>query len=105
MVATPGRSVAAAVYHRRVPIYEFRCGSCGEQFEALVDVGTASLECRLCDTAGAERVYSAQAAPFGLVKTPGAARAQEQRNAKLRERTKADFKARRSREREGHRQP
>ena len=56
-------------------MYEFRCGSCGERFEALVDVGTAALECRVCGAARAERVYSAQAAPFGLVKTPGAARA------------------------------
>jgi putative FmdB family regulatory protein len=31
-----------------VPIYEFRCGACGERFEALVDAGTETVECRLC---------------------------------------------------------
>jgi putative FmdB family regulatory protein len=78
-----------------VPIYEFRCGSCGERFESLVGVGTETEECRLCGAPGAERVLSAQAAPFGLVKTPGAARQQEARNAELRTKTKADFKKRR----------
>ncbi len=83
-----------------MPIYEFRCGACGERFEALVDVGTECAVCRECGAEGAVRVLSAQAAPFGLVKTPGSARQQEQRNAKLRERTKADFKARRKRARD-----
>jgi putative FmdB family regulatory protein len=78
-----------------VPIYEFRCGSCGERFEALVDVGTATEECRLCGATGTERVLSAQAAPFGLVHTPGSAKRQEARNAQLRTQTKADFKQRR----------
>ena len=83
-----------------MPIYEFRCGTCDQRFDALVDVGTESAVCRECGAEGAERVMSAQAPPFGLVKPPGAARAQEQRNAKLRESTKADFKARRKRARE-----
>lgn len=83
-----------------MPIYEFRCESCGERFDALVDVGTESAECRLCGVPGAVRVFSAQAAPFSLVKTPGAARRQEASNSKLRARTKADFKARRKRARE-----
>jgi putative FmdB family regulatory protein len=83
-----------------VPIYEFRCVVCDERFEALVDAGTEVAECRICGAAGARRVYSAQAAPFGLVKPSGEARRQELRNAKLRERTKADFKAKRKRARE-----
>jgi putative FmdB family regulatory protein len=84
-----------------VPIYEFRCRSCGERFEALVDAGTAVVTCRACGEDGAARVYSAPSAPFGLVKTPGDTKRQERRNAQLRERTKADFKARRKRAREG----
>jgi putative FmdB family regulatory protein len=83
-----------------VPIYEFRCGSCGERFEALVDVGTETEECRLCGAPGGERVLSAQAAPFGLVHSPGSARRQEGRNAELRAKTKADFKQRRQAARE-----
>jgi putative FmdB family regulatory protein len=84
-----------------VPIYEFRCVACGERFEVLVDAGTESAKCSLCGVEGAERLLSAQAPPFGLVKPSGATRRQEQRNEKLRERTKADFKARRKRAREG----
>ncbi len=83
-----------------MPIYEFRCGSCGERFEALVDVGTPTERCRLCGAEGAERVLSAQAAPFGLVQTPGSARRQETRNAELRTKTKAEFKQRRQAARE-----
>ena len=83
-----------------MPIYEFRCASCGERFEALVDAGTETEPCRICGAEGAERVLSAQAAPFGLVKSPGSARRQESKNAQLRDRTKADFKARRKRARE-----
>ena len=45
-------------------------------------------------------MLSAQAAPFGLVKPGGEARRQERRNAELRSRTKADFKARRKRARD-----
>ena len=62
-----------------VPIYEFRCDACGERFETLVDVGTEELECRACAAPRAKRVLSAQAAPFGLVRSrrlrarPGAA--------------------------------
>ena len=84
-----------------MPIYEFRCDACGERFEALVDVGTGSVPCRVCGAEGAGRVLSAQAPPFGLVRSPGAARQQERRNAQLQARTKADFKARRKRAREG----
>jgi putative FmdB family regulatory protein len=88
-----------------VPIYEFRCGSCGERFEALVAVGTATEDCRVCGAPGAERVLSAQAPPFSLVKTPGGARRQEAQNAKLREKTKSDFKKRRQAARDARAKP
>jgi putative FmdB family regulatory protein len=79
-------------------MYEFRCAACAERFEALVDAGTATARCRVCGEAGATRVYSAPSAPFGIVKPPGETRRQERRNADLRARTKADFKARRRRD-------
>lgn len=88
------------VYHRTVPIYEFRCAACGECFEELVDAGTGSRPCAACGSRQAERILSAQAAPLKLAKSPGERRKREQRNATLRERTKADFKARRQRGRE-----
>ena len=83
-----------------MPIYEFRCDECGERFEALVAAGTESAGCRNCGAEGATRVLSAQAAPFGLVKSMGATRRQEGSNAELRTRTKADFVARRQRARD-----
>jgi putative FmdB family regulatory protein len=82
-----------------MPIYEFRCESCGERFEALVDAGTESTECRSCGAAETRRVLSAQAAPLSLVKSPGETRKRERGNAELRERAKADFKAKRQRTR------
>ena len=84
-------------------MYEFRCGACGERFEALVDAGTETVECRLCGSPDTRRVYSAQAAPMGLVKSPGETRKQERANQKLRADTKARFKEsrRRARERRG----
>ena len=78
-----------------MPMYEFRCGACGERFEALVDVGTESSPCRSCEAPGATRVLSAQAAPFGLVQTFGQARKRERANAELHSRAKSDFKAKR----------
>jgi putative FmdB family regulatory protein len=80
-----------------MPLYEFRCASCGQRFDALVEVGTESVPCRLCGAAETARMLSAQAAPFGLAGTPGSRRAQEGRNAKLRERARSDFKAARRR--------
>lgn len=82
-----------------MPIYEFHCDGCGERFEALVDVGTPSVDCRSCGAVETRRVFSAQAAPMSLVQTPGQKRKQERKNAKLHATTKADFKARRRRAR------
>jgi putative FmdB family regulatory protein len=82
-----------------MPIYEFRCDSCGAQFEALVGVGTEAVECRVCGAAETKRVLSAPSAPMSLVKSPGDKRRQERTNARLHQRAKADFKARRRRAR------
>ena len=82
-----------------MPLYEFGCEACGERFEALVDAGTEASECRLCGEPGARRVFSAQAAPMSLVKTPGERRKQERANARLREQSKTRFKQARERAR------
>jgi putative FmdB family regulatory protein len=78
------RGVLITHYDQRVPIYEFRCGACGERFEALVDAGTETLECRLCGSPDTRRVYSAHAAPMSLVKSPGERRKRERANEQLR---------------------
>jgi putative FmdB family regulatory protein len=93
-------TVLVTHYDQRVPMYEFRCGACGERFEALVDAGTEAVECRLCGAPDTRRIYSAQAAPMSLVKPPGARRKQERANEKLRTDTKARFKESRRRARE-----
>jgi putative FmdB family regulatory protein len=86
-----------------MPIYEFRCEECGTAFEELVKSGGSATACPGCGSERVKRVFSAQAAPFGLVKTPAAARRQERRNAQLRKETKVRFKEarRRARERRG----
>ena len=83
-----------------MPLYEYRCAACDGRFEALVDAGTESVDCRLCGAGETTRVYSAQAPGFSLVQSPGDKRRQERANTELRRRTKADFKARRRRARE-----
>jgi putative FmdB family regulatory protein len=82
-----------------MPIYDFRCEQCGAEFEQLTEAG-AQVPCPKCGSERTTRIYSPQAAPFSLVKTPGDARKQERRNAKLREGTKARFKESRKRARE-----
>jgi putative FmdB family regulatory protein len=79
-----------------VPLYEFECGRCGARFEDLVSVGAETVDCRECGAEGAGRVYSAPAPESRIVKTGGALRKQEARNAELHARTKRDFKARRA---------
>ena len=85
----------------RMPIYEFSCERCGARFEGLVPAGTESIACPECGAAETVRVFSAPGAPMSLVKSPAARRAQERRNAQLQADTKARFKERRRRAREG----
>jgi putative FmdB family regulatory protein len=70
-----------------VPIYEFRCERCGGRFEELVEVGTETVACTSCGADRTTRVYSAQGAPFKMVKTGTELRKQERSNSQLRERT------------------
>jgi putative FmdB family regulatory protein len=79
-----------------VPVYEFRCGSCGERFSELVPMGTEAAPCRSCGADAAERVLSAPAPQQRLVRSPGGARKQERKNSELHSRTKANFKAKRA---------
>ena len=83
-----------------MPIYEFRCERCEARFEGLVPVGTDSAACPECGSVETVRVFSVPGAQMSLVKSPGARRAQERRNAKLRSDTKARFKEARRRARE-----
>ena len=83
-----------------MPIYEFECDECGARVEQLLDADAVVAACPECGSQHTTRRYSAQAAGFQLVKSQGEARRQEARNAELKKRTKADFKARRQAQRE-----
>ena len=50
-----------------MPIYEFRCESCGESFEELVAGEGAAPPCPACGTADAERVLSNVSPPARIV--------------------------------------
>jgi putative FmdB family regulatory protein len=43
-----------------MPLYDFKCRSCGHRFEELVRLGEAAT-CPKCQTAGAERQFSPSA--------------------------------------------
>jgi putative FmdB family regulatory protein len=86
-----------------MPIYEFECEQCGADFDDLVSAGTEHAPCPRCGSERTARRFSAPASTFKLVKSPGAARQQEQRNAKLHADTRARFKERRQRAREAKR--
>ena len=77
----------------RMPIYEFSCELCEARFEALVPAGTDSVPCAECGAKRTARVLSAPGGPMRLVKSTGATRKQETRNAKLHSDTKERFKA------------
>ena len=83
-----------------MPIYEFRCISCGSRFEELVPVGGRAERCPECGAPDPERAFAAPAPPLHLVRTPAEMRRQERKNAKLREATKAQFKDARRKARE-----
>ena len=81
-----------------MPLYEFRCDPAASG-SRRVAAGTESARLSELRRGGRGPGAVPQAAPFGLVKSIGAARRQEGRNAELRQQTKADFKARRQRAR------
>jgi putative FmdB family regulatory protein len=41
-----------------MPIYEFRCARCGEEFEALLPIGSAAPRCPSCGAERSERLIS-----------------------------------------------
>lgn len=41
-----------------MPIYEYRCGGCGERFDELQPMGAKAPPCPGCGTEGAERLMS-----------------------------------------------
>jgi putative FmdB family regulatory protein len=78
-----------------MPIYEFRCPACEARFEALAPAGTETEPCRECGASEATRVISMPAAMPKLVRSGSGVRRQEEKNRRLHEQTKSDFKAKR----------
>ncbi len=80
-----------------MPLYDFRCRSCGEQFEEFAPPG-ATAPCPACGGADVERVLTAFAGPFTVAPRGVAARrsnAQRRVREEQRAERKADREARR----------
>jgi putative FmdB family regulatory protein len=80
-----------------VPLYDFRCRACGEQFEEFSRPGQTA-PCPACGATDAERVLSAFAGPFTTAPRGLAARrsnAQRRVREELRAERKAERQARR----------
>jgi putative FmdB family regulatory protein len=80
-----------------VPLYDFRCRSCGSQFEQFTAAG-ASPPCPACGAPDAERVYSAFAGPF-TVAPRGLAARRSNAQRRVREERRAERKAEREAQR------
>src|SRR5262245_31796979 len=83
-----------------MPIYEFECEACGARFDELVPAGVAGVPCPECASESTKRRYSVPAATPRLALSPGNARKQEAKNAKLHADTKTRFKEGRRKARE-----
>ena len=57
-----------------MPIYEYRCGKCGHEFEELVRSSEKEMKCAKCGAGGAGRKMSTFAA---VVKSSGCAQREE----------------------------
>ena len=106
MILTPGTGlgpIRCRHYDRRMPIYEFECGECGERFEELTSVGTDSARCPACGAAGAERRFSTFGLSQGL--TPNQQRRMEERRGIDRDGARQRFKGNLARSRERGKRP
>ncbi len=76
-----------------MPLYDFRCRSCGEEFEDRVPASVVP-PCPACGAADAERVLSAFAGPF-TVGLRGAAARRSNATRRVREEQRAERRAKR----------
>jgi putative FmdB family regulatory protein len=89
-------------YHRDVPIYEFKCPSCGHSFDELVGshVGTdeSSVRCPECGAEEVERLVSSSYATLHRQMTPNQRRRLEDKRGTDRGGAKERFKQQRAAE-------
>ncbi len=84
-----------------MPIYEFRCGHCAEQFEGLFAVGTESANCPACGKTGAPRVYSQFGAIPKYTNTPATNRRLEDKRGTNRDGARTRWKESMRKRRQG----
>jgi putative FmdB family regulatory protein len=80
-----------------MPLYDFRCNSCGERFEEFASPGK-TVPCPACGAPEAERVLGSFAGPFTVAPRGLAARrsnAQRRAREELRAERRAEREARR----------
>jgi putative FmdB family regulatory protein len=89
-------------YHRRVPIHEFECESCGHRFEELtgahVGKGESDVVCPNCDSPKVERLLSGSYAPLHRQMTPAQKRRLEAKRGVDRGGAKERFRKQRTAE-------
>jgi putative FmdB family regulatory protein len=81
-----------------MPLYDFRCRTCGEEFEEFAAPGQTK-PCPACGAPDAERVYQAFAGPF----TGGAPRGLAARRSNAQRRVREELRAERKAERQARR--
>ena len=82
-----------------MPIYEFKCSSCGSEFEELtgshVGLDPGDVRCPECDSANVERLSTSSYSPIHRRLTAGQRKNLEQARSVDRAARKADFKRKR----------
>ena len=84
-----------------MPLYDFRCRACGEQFEALAEPGIAA-GCPSCGAADSDRVFTSFAGPFTVgLRGAAARRSNATRSVREEQRRERFAKQREEREQRG----
>ncbi len=99
-VVTPPDAPLLPISSAFVPLYEFKCGRCGERFEALT-APDGEAECPACGAGQPQRVYSPISRPLKFGLRGAAARRSDSLRRAREERRREERGSREERRREG----